>query len=60
MVSIILLVPARKNAISFDRQADAGNGHGSTHDTTTTGPKDAGKKTPDQLLTQNTKLSDNL
>jgi len=40
--------------------ADASNGHGSAHDATTNGPKDAGKKTPDQLLTQNTKLSDNL
>jgi hypothetical protein len=40
--------------------ADAGNGHGSAHDATTSGSKDAGKKTPDELLTQNTKLSDNL
>jgi len=42
--------------------ADVGNGHGygSAHDATTAGPHDAGKKTPDQLLTQNTKLSDNL
>jgi hypothetical protein len=46
--------------------ADAGSAHGSPHDATTNGPKDAGKpgdagkKTPDQLLTQNTKLSDNL
>jgi hypothetical protein len=40
--------------------ADAGNSHGSTHDTTTGGSKEAGKKTPDQLLSQNTKLSDNL
>ena len=39
---------------------DNGRGHGSTHDSTTTGPKEAGKKTPDQLLTQNTKLSGNL
>jgi hypothetical protein len=43
--------------------ADVGNGHGSAHETTTTttnGPKDAGKKAPDQLLSQNTKLSDHL
>lgn len=39
---------------------DVGNGHGSAHDATTSGPKDAGKKAPDQLLNQNTKLSDNL
>jgi hypothetical protein len=45
---------------------DNGHGHGSTHDSTTTGPQgtgkpdDAGKKTPDQLLSQNTKLSGNL
>jgi hypothetical protein len=40
--------------------ADAGNSHGSAHDATTSGPKDAGKKAPDQLLNQNTKLSDHL
>jgi hypothetical protein len=40
--------------------ADAGKGHGSAHDATTGGSKDAGRKTPDELLTQNTKLSDNL
>jgi hypothetical protein len=40
--------------------ADAGNGHGSAHDRSTGGSKDAGRKTPDELLTQNTKLSDNL
>lgn len=40
--------------------ADVGNSHGSAHDTTTSGPKDAGKKAPDQLLNQNTKLSDHL
>jgi hypothetical protein len=39
--------------------ADAGNSHGSAHDATS-GSKDAGKKTPDQLLAQNTKLSDHL
>ena len=37
-----------------------GNGHGSAHDATTNGPKDAGKKAPDQLLNQNTKLTDHL
>ena len=40
--------------------AGAGNGHGSAHDPATGGSKDAGRKTPDELLTQNTKLSDNL
>jgi hypothetical protein len=40
--------------------ADVDNRHGSTHDTTTSGPKDVGKKTPNQLLSQNTKLSDHL
>jgi hypothetical protein len=40
--------------------ADVGKGHGSAHDATTGGSKDAGRKTPDELLTQNTKLSDNL
>jgi hypothetical protein len=40
--------------------ADVDNRHGSTHDTTTNGPKDAGKKAPDQLLSENTKLSDHL
>jgi hypothetical protein len=40
--------------------ADVNNGHGSAHDTTTNGPKDAGKKAPDQLLNQNTKLTDHL
>jgi hypothetical protein len=41
--------------------ADIDKGHGSAHDTTTNGPKDAaGKKAPDQLLSQNTKLSDHL
>lgn len=40
--------------------ADVDKGHGSTHDTTTNGPKDAGKKTPDELLSQNTKLSGHL
>lgn len=39
---------------------DNGKGHGSAHDVTTSGPKDAGKKTPDQLLNQNTNLSDHL
>jgi hypothetical protein len=39
---------------------DNGRGHGSAHDSTTTGPQESGKKTPDQLLTQNTKLSGNL
>ena len=38
--------------------ADVDKGHGSAHDAA--GPRDAGKKTPDQLLAQNTKLSDNL
>ena len=38
----------------------AGNGHGPAHDPATGGSKDAGRKTPDELLTQNTKLSDNL
>ena len=42
--------------------ADAGNGHGhgSAHDATTGGSKDSGRKTPDELLAQNTKLSGNL
>jgi len=36
--------------------ADVDNRHGSVHDATTSGPKDAEKKAPDQLLAQNTKL----
>jgi hypothetical protein len=40
--------------------ADAGKGHGSAHDATTSGSQEAGKKAPDQLLNQNTKLTDNL
>ena len=40
--------------------ADADNGHGSGHDAITTGSTDAGKKAPDQLLNQNTKLTDHL
>jgi hypothetical protein len=40
--------------------ADIDKGHGSPHDTTTNGPKDTGKKAPDELLSQNTKLSDHL
>jgi len=41
--------------------ADVGDGHASAHDGSTNGSKDAaGKKTPDQLLNQNTKLSDHL
>jgi hypothetical protein len=40
--------------------ADVDNKHGSAHDTTTTGAKDVGRKTPDQLLSENTKLSDHL
>jgi len=40
--------------------ADVDNRHGSAHDATTSGPKDAERKTPDQLLNQNTKLSDHL
>jgi hypothetical protein len=39
---------------------DVDKGHGPAHDATPGGSKDAGKKTPDELLTQNTKLSDNL
>ena len=40
--------------------ADVDNRHGSVHETTTSGSKDAEKKAPDQLLAQNTKLSDHL
>lgn len=36
------------------------NGHGSAHDATTSGSKDSGKKSADELLAQNTKLSDHL
>jgi hypothetical protein len=41
---------------------DVGNGHGhaSAHDATTSGPKDSGKKAPDELLLQNKNLSENL
>lgn len=39
---------------------DNGNGHGSAHDATTGGPKDSGKKSPDDLLAQNKNLSENL
>jgi len=40
--------------------AHADSGHVSAHDATTGGSKDSGRKTPDELLTRNTKLSDNL
>ena len=40
--------------------AGVDNKHGSAHDMTTSGPKDTVRKTPDQLLSQNTKLSDHL
>jgi hypothetical protein len=40
--------------------ADNGNGHGSAHDATASGPKDSGKKSPDELLAQNKNLSGNL
>jgi hypothetical protein len=41
--------------------ADVGNGnHGSGHDATTNGSDHTGKKTPDQLLSQNSQLSGNL
>jgi hypothetical protein len=39
---------------------DVNNRHGSAHDTTTSGTKDTERKTPDQLLSENTKLSENL
>lgn len=40
--------------------ADAGNGHGSAHAANTSGPRDSGKKSADQLLSQNKNLSENL
>ena len=40
--------------------ADVDNRHGSAHDATTSGSQETGKKAPDQLLNQNTKLTDNL
>ena len=40
--------------------ADNGNGHGSAHDATASGPKDSGKKSPDELLGQSKNLSGNL
>jgi hypothetical protein len=40
--------------------ADNGNGHESAHDATAGGPKDSGKKSPDELLAQNKNLSGNL
>ena len=40
--------------------ADAGNGHGSPHSANTGGPKDSGKKSADELLSQNKNLSQNL
>jgi hypothetical protein len=39
---------------------DNGNGHGSAHDGTTSGPRDSGRKSPDELLGQNKNLSENL
>jgi hypothetical protein len=40
--------------------ADAGNGHASTHEPAGSPSAQAGKKTPDELLTQNTRLAGNL
>ena len=40
--------------------AEAGTGHGSPHNASTTGPKDSGKKSAVELLGQNKNLSENL
>lgn len=45
---------------SMGASASAGHGAGSSHSSTNAGGVNSGSKTPDQLLTQNTKLSENL